>query len=263
MARLLRTCDPRVSAVVWSGLGLVAVGAVWQAVVVTEVVSSSSLPSPATTFGAMVELASDDRFEAALRDTMWAWAAAVLLAIAIAVPAGLIAGHLDFWYRSTLDPINVLRSVPPAALIPPAISVFGLGFQTKVVLITFAVVWLILINTIYGVRGVDSTALKVARSMRWNQRQTFLRVVLPSAAPSIATGIRTGAAIAFVVVLSAELLGAGGGVGALMLRFGDANQTDRIYGTIVIVGAIGVALAALLAATEKRLLRWHGVNRGR
>ncbi|WP_162941500.1 ABC transporter permease [Desertimonas flava] len=245
----------------WGGAGLAAVVGVWQLAVTFDLVARSSLPGPAATARSVGRLLGNDRFRAELGVTMQAWAWALLLAIVVAVPLGLVIGRFDFWYRSAGMIVDIARSVPPAALIPAAISIFGLGFQTKLFVVSFAIVWLILVNTVYGVRGVDPTALQVARSLRWTKLQTFWRVILPSASPSIATGIKLAAAIAFVVVLSAELLGAGDGVGAQMLRFGEANDTEAVYAAIVVIGAIGVTLAAVLTAIEKRLLRWHGAFR--
>ncbi len=152
---------------------------------------------------------------------------------------GLLTSSTPALAKPSAVAVNAFRSVPATALIPIAILLFGLGLEMKVSVAIYAIFWPILINTVYGVAGTEPMRLQAARSMQWGwwRRQVF--VVLPSALPSITTGIRIASGTALVVVLSAELLGARSGVGTVMLRYQNALQADFVYAGTLFIGAHG------------------------
>jgi NitT/TauT family transport system permease protein len=148
------------------------------------------------------------------------------------------------------------------ALIPLAILVYGQGAQMKIALVVYACVWPIFFNTIYGVRDVEPLAKETARIFRTSPVGVVTHVLLPSAAPFIATGIRIAAAIALIVTISAELLaGAASGIGSWILSMssGGANLS-LVYAGTIFAGALGLLLNALLVGVERRLFAWNTVE---
>ncbi len=193
---------------------------------------------------------------------MWTWLAAMLLTSAIGVPIGVLFGYFSFIYRSSSSLVNAGRSIPSTALIPIAILFFGLGFQIKLVIVSYAIFWPILINTSYGVRHVDRVMLQVGNSFRWSTPEKLFRIVLPAAAPYAATGIRLAGGIGFIGVLSAELLGASRGIGTVVRDYQQAERPDFVFACILIIGVIGIFVYYGLRAIETRLFPWADMNRG-
>lgn len=247
--------------VVLGAAGIVTFFVVWHILVEVEVLSPISVPLPLDVLGRVGELLVDDRFLDELCDTMYTWLAGVVLTSAVAIPAGLVIGYFASLYRPTATVIHAARSVPSTALVPIAILFFGLGFEMKLSLVVYAIFWPLLLNAMYGVHGVDPQAVMVARSLRWNRVRILRRVVLPSAAPAVATGIRVAGAIALIVVLSAELLGASRGIGTVIVSYQQAERPDFVYAGILVVGAIGVAIYYGLSFLERLVLPWSKGNR--
>jgi ABC-type nitrate/sulfonate/bicarbonate transport system permease component len=249
--------------VVLGAAGIALVIAAWAALSAGEVVDRTSLPAPGAVAGRIVDLLGDGRFRGAVIDTVRAWCVAMMLAGSVAIPLGLVVGHVSWLERPIGFVVDAARSVPSTALIPVAIILWGLGDEMKWALVIYAVFWPMLINSMYGARSVDPMMKSVARSLRWGRFTTMRWVVLPSAAPSIATGVRVAAAIGLIVVLSAELLGASDGIGTEILLYQDANQPDFVYAAIVLIGVLGVVIAGLLVAAERMLVPWAHAQRSR
>jgi NitT/TauT family transport system permease protein len=247
-------------------LGLGAVGVLlavggWAWLAWAGIVPESALPGPGATARAAVGLLASAEFHAELADTLGTWAAAMVIASLASIPASLLLGTVPTLERASMWLVHVLRSVPATVLIPVAVVLLGLGFAMKLSVVVFAVAWPVLVNGVYGVRSVDPMTVTVARSMGWRRPRILVSVVLPSAAPSVATGLRIASGIAFVVTLSAELLGASRGVGTLLVSYQDANQPASVYAGVVLVGFTGMILNHAFALLEGRLFRWTGPRR--
>ncbi|MDX6317557.1 MAG: hypothetical protein QOD35_957, partial [Nocardioidaceae bacterium] len=133
----------------------------------------------------------------------------------------------------------------------------------KVVLVSFAVTWPLLVQTSYGVKSMDPVIRDTARSLRMGRYRRFFTVVLPSAAPFIATGMRVAAASALTITIVTELIAGGSGLGVRISNAAISGVTalPTMYGLIIAAGLLGVAVALLFTAAEKRLLRWHEAYR--
>lgn len=242
--------------------GVASLLLVWAAVSGLGLVDANSLPPPTDVLGRLLTLLTSGSFLLELGSTLWAWLLAMLLGTAVAVPVGLLMGYSAQLHRSASTVVNAARAVPSAALLPVAILLFGLDTEMKVSLAFYALVWPVLLNAMYGVRDADPVMLGVGRSMGWGRTRLLRRVVLPAAAPSIATGIRVASSIALVVVLSTELLGATSGVGTVITRYGQTQQPDFVYAGILVIGLLGMALYYGLHGVERLLLPWAQANRG-
>lgn len=235
-------------------IGTVSVVAAWALIVELGWVSEQSLPSPFAVFARIPVVAIDPLFLAGLLDTLGAWLAALSIASLAAIVLGFVLGTVPALSRPAMVAVNALRSVPATALIPIAILVFGLGASMKIAVSVYAVFPVILINTIYGVAGTEPMRIDAARSMHWQWWRKYIQLVLPSATPSIVTGIRIASGISLVVVISAELLGAKSGVGLALVRYQQALHIDMAYACITIIGVLGMLLYTLMVAIERRTI---------
>lgn len=247
--------------VLLGGVGVALAVAAWEIAHRAELVSPTALPGPGAVAGGVGELLGEPLLWEAARTTTATWLTSLGLSIAVAVPLGLLIGSLPWLERPVGVLVDAARSVPSTALIPVAILIWGLGSEMKAALVIYAVFWPLLLNATYGAQGVDPMMKTVARSLHWGSVTTLRRVVLPAAAPAIATGIRVAAAVGLIVVLSAELLGATSGVGTLILRYQDINRPEMVYGAVVLVGLFGLLVSTLLTWIEARLLPWSAASR--
>ncbi|MEV4382413.1 ABC transporter permease [Streptosporangium sp. NPDC049644] len=242
--------------------GVVTMFVVWDLLVRSGAVSRDSLPYPGDTLARLAELLTDPLFLGQVVQTLWAWVISMLVASVVAVPLGLALGYFATLYRPASAVVHAARSVPSSAFLPVAILLFGLGTQMKVSLSVYAVFWPILLNAMYGVRDAEPLMLTAGRSMGWGQRRLLTRIVLPSAAPAIATGLRVASSTALIVVLSAELLGATSGVGTVITTYQEAQRPDYVYAGILIVGILGMLIYYGFHFAERLLVPWGHAQRG-
>jgi NitT/TauT family transport system permease protein len=178
------------------------------------------------------------------------------LAIVIGCPLGIIMG----WFRSlemTIDaPLQAGRQVSALALFPVFILFFGIGEISKVIIIFWASVWSVLLNTVAGVKNIDPLLIKSARSFGAKGTTLFRKVILPAIAPSIFTGIRLGASYAFMVLVAAEMIGANSGLGFLILNSQEVFKIPEMYAGIVALGLFGLIVNNILLAFEKQNTGW-------
>jgi ABC-type nitrate/sulfonate/bicarbonate transport system permease component len=227
-----------------------------------EILPSRFLPPPTVVFTTLIgELGSPVAWWAIL-DTLRGWAIGLGLAILIAVPFGLLLGSSELAYRATRPIVEFLRPVPSVALIPLVFLLFGRNLgDGKIFLATFASIWPLLIQTIYGVRNVLPTQLDTARSFQIRRRDIALRVVLPSAVPYLATGIRIASTVALILVLTGEIVINAGGIGEQINLAREGSAVDVMYAFVVLSGILGLLLNALFAWLEGRVLKWHPSHR--
>nr|WP_274636449.1 ABC transporter permease [Microbacterium bovistercoris] len=242
--------------------GVVVVLLLAELVTRLEILPSRFLPPPSVVIVTLVgELGTPQAWWAIL-DTLRGWAIGLGIAIVIAVPLGLLLGSSELAYRATRPIVEFLRPVPSVALIPLVFLLFGRNLgDGKIFLAAFAAIWPLLIQTIYGVRNVLPTQLDTARSFQIRRRDVALKVVLPSAAPYLATGIRIASTVALILVLTGEIVINAGGIGEQINLAREGSAVDVMYAYVVMSGILGLLLNAAFAWLEKRVLKWHPSHR--
>jgi NitT/TauT family transport system permease protein len=241
----------------WGLVGILASLLAWQLLWWSEVVPRSGLPSPGEVLRSAGQLVGDGVFMQEYADTLGTWAVSLLISAVAGVVLGILIGYFPPAKKATSLLIDIGRSIPTVTLIPVGIVVLGLGPEMKVAVVSLAIVWLVLINTIYGVASIDPLAFRSARAMRFSRVTTLRVVVLPASVPFIASGIRIAAGVAFVVTLAAELLGATTGVGTVIVRYQNGDQVASVFAGVLIISVTGLVLSALIQAAERRIVRWR------
>lgn len=153
--------------------------------------------------------------------------------------------------------VELLRPMPSVATIPLAILLFGLGDAMKVAVISYAALWPVLMNSFYGVRGIDPRLHDVARTFHLERWRTVWRILLPAASPVIATGLRVSSGIALILAVTVELVAGQSGLGAFIATAQLSVRTPEMYAGILTVALLGFGLNALFVALEARVLAWH------
>ncbi|MFG1708826.1 ABC transporter permease [Nonomuraea sp. M3C6] len=180
---------------------------------------------------------------------------------AIAVVAGVVLGTalgLFRWLRTAADPVvQFLRALPPPALIPFALLLFGAGDGSKVFIIALGTVWPILLNTIDGIRGVEAQQVEAARSYQIPATARLTRIILPAASPRIFAGMRTSLSIAIILMVVSEMVASDNGIGYFVLESQRSFAIPEMWTGIVLLGVLGFVLNWLFLVLEERVLFWH------
>lgn len=257
-ARTVAKRHGRFQGLAWTALALLAGLAVWTAVAWWY--GSSLVASPAETVRAGVDLAKDgslaDSVLASSRRILLGWGLGVL----VGGPVGVLMGRIPP-IRRLLDPyIEFFRFIPPIAFVTVAIVWFGIGEMSKIVLIFYTSVFLVTVNTIAGVLAIEESKLRAAASLGASRWQILHAVVLPATVPYIVTGARLAMGNSFLTIVSAEIVAADTGIGALIWQSRNYGRIDWIFLGIIVLGLLGFVFDRLIRVLAGRLLRRYGVK---
>jgi ABC-type nitrate/sulfonate/bicarbonate transport system permease component len=182
-----------------------------------------------------------------------AWIASGIVGVAVGLAVGLVRPA----WRMSQTSIEFLRFIPPVALIPVVIVIYGFSTTTELVVAAYAAVWPVILNTGSGVAQVDRRLLEVGRLLRFGLPAVVWKLVLPSALPAIAVGLRLSLAISLIVVVTTEMVGVPDGLGFQLVSSSQAIRYDRVYAYVVWIGNVGLLLAVLALWAERRLMPWR------
>jgi ABC-type nitrate/sulfonate/bicarbonate transport system permease component len=235
--------------------------AVWELVSRTGAISEKDLPAMSTSVSELWHLLGEGSFWRSFGDTVRGWAIGLGLATLLAVPLGIVLGSSDFLSRAFRVPVEFLRPIPSAALIPLLFLTLGTNLKSEIFLATFGAFWPLLVHTMYGVRDVDPVAVDTARAFGLSRITRLYRITLPSTVPYIATGLRISSSVALILAFTAELFMGTPGLGQVV-NFAQAyGLTEELYAVALATGFLGLAIHLLFTTLERRALRWHPSQR--
>jgi ABC-type nitrate/sulfonate/bicarbonate transport system permease component len=248
------------------GLRLVVLAAalgLWQGLSAAGVIRSDEFPSMSQTATALWDLVTQSTLWSAIGETLEGWAIGLVIGAAAALLTGTLIGLSGFAYRSVIGVIEFFKAIPVIAILPVGLVLWGATLTMKFALVAFAVFWPLVIQVCYGVRSLDPVVRDTTTVLQVRGPRKFLTVILPSAAPFIATGLRVAVAVALIVDVIAELIGGGTGIGERILLAENAGPSDypQMYAYIVVAGILGVLLAGTFTVAERYVLHWHESQR--
>ena len=175
----------------------------------------------------------------------------VCIGFGIAAVVGVLMGSLigqSIWAMRGLDPIfQVLRTVPPLAWLPISLAAFRDSAPSAIFVIFITSVWPVIINTAVGIRNIPQDYRNVAQVLRLNQIEFFWRIMIPSAAPYIFTGLRIGIGLSWLAIVAAEMLTGGVGIGFFIWDAWNSSRLSDIIVALVYIGLVGFVLDRLVA----------------
>ena len=253
--------DGKLASVVIFVLSIATALVLWELLSRTGIISEKDLPAMSTSFQELWSLMQGSAFWVAFGQTVRGWALGLLVAAVLAIPIGIFLGSSDFAASAFRVPVEFLRPIPSAALIPLLFLTLGTNIRSEVFLAAFGAFWPLLIQTMYGVRDVDPIAIDTARSFGVGRFERLYRIRLPSAVPYIATGIRIASTVALILAFTAELFMGIPGLGQ-EVNFAQAYGLDtQLYAYALATGFLGVLIHLVSSAAERRVLRWHPSQR--
>lgn len=247
----------------WIGLAVFALFlATWEVLVRTGAIAFDYVPAPTGALSGLRELQAEGRLVPdtahTIRATLVGWALASL----VGVPLGTALGLLPGLWRWTKASLEALRAVPMVAFVPVSVLLFGFTTTTEVAVGAYAALWPVLLNTIGGLRSVHPRSLEVARVLHLGRIETLWKVQLPAAAPSIVVGLRLSLGMALILTLITEMVGNPDGIGDGLVQAGQSLQPEQMFAYILVIGAIGIVLNALLVTAARLGLPGGAGRRG-
>jgi ABC-type nitrate/sulfonate/bicarbonate transport system permease component len=251
----------RRDALAWRLSALLAFVALWSlagwVVEATRPFNPLFLPAPWVVIGALLELARKGQLWLHVVATLERVAVGFSIGALAALALGLLAGQLRA-VRNVVEPVvELLRPIPPLAVLPLFIVWVGIGEASKVGFISYATFFPMFVTTVHGVAQIDVRLLRAAESLGARPRQLFTRVILPAALPDVLTGLRLGVALSFFVIVISEFVGAESGLGYLINDGRNFFLVPQMLGAALLLGLLGYAGNGLVRLLERRVLRWQ------
>jgi ABC-type nitrate/sulfonate/bicarbonate transport system permease component len=242
-------------------LSIAAALGFWELLSRTGTINARDLPSMSASFESLWHLAKTGAFWHEFLDTVRGWAIGLGLAAVLAVPLGITLGSSDFAASAFRVPIEFLRPIPSAALIPLLFLTLGTNLKSEIFLAAFGAFWPLLVQTMYGVRDVDPLALETGRSFGLGRFERLYRITLPSTVPYLGTGLRISSTIALILAFTAELFMGIPGLGQAVNVAQAYGLNDQLYALALATGFLGLAIHIAFTWIERRALRWHPSQR--
>jgi ABC-type nitrate/sulfonate/bicarbonate transport system permease component len=185
------------------------------------------------------------------------------VAVIVGVAVGAALGLNRTAERAARPLLELMRAVPSVALLPVFIVFIGIGIDMKILLVASGAVWPVLLNTTDAVRSTEPLLIDMAVSYGMGSWRRLRSIVLPAASPQIFAGARTALAIAVILMVVSETVGAQGGIGYFLLAAQRSFQIADMWGTIIAIGVLGYLLNLVFRLTEGLVLRWHRLYQAR
>ncbi len=244
------------SALIQIGVVLGAI-VLWELVARSGVLSAALLPPFSEVVGALIGLLGQSEFWANLGATLGGAMLGLAISALIAIPLGLLAGLSSFVERSTRILVDIGRSFPAIALLPVIVLFYGTTLPTKLIVVVLACSFPLIIQTIYGARGIEHSIIETSQAYRIRFGLHFFRVALPTATPSIMTGLRLAATMAVLVSVGVEVVGGVPGIGQGLANAQLDGATPIAFAYFVVAGTLGYLVTRLAEILEARFLRWR------
>ncbi|KAA9155982.1 ABC transporter permease subunit [Microbacterium lushaniae] len=231
--------------------------ALWALLSVSDVVPAGLLPSPFAVVVALTEQLVTAEYWQAIGLTLWGAAVGLAAAAIVGIAVGLVTAGSSAAELSMRFVIDFGRAFPAVALIAVMVLILGRGIELKATLVFVAVVFLIIVQTQQGVRRIPPSIIETARAFRTPRALLVRRVLLPSAAPSILTGLRLGASVAVLVAISTEVLSGSAGIGNRITDAQLGANPPLAYAYIVTAGLLGFGVNVGLEKLQSAIVRWR------
>lgn len=217
---------------------------------------SPFFPSLATIVGSFPQTWGEGRLVSDLVPSVIRLVLGYLLALAVGVGLGMLIGSSRRLRLLVEPPLEFFRAIPAPVMVPVLMLFFGIFDTMKIIVIATGCLWPILLNTVEGVRGVDSLLLDTSRVYRLRPGTRFL-VLLRAASPQIAAGARQALSIGIILMVISEMFAANNGLGFSIVQFQRSFAIPEMWTGIIVLGLLGVALSLVFRLVEHRVLAWY------
>jgi NitT/TauT family transport system permease protein len=223
----------------------------------TGFISNLTMPRPSDVLATFVELWQSGLLWKHLAPSLTRLAVGALLGVLAGIGTGILIGLFSMVRAGLIPLVAAIFPIPKIALLPLFIIWFGIDEGSKYALIALGTFTPTVVATYGAVDNVDRSLIRMGQSFSLRWLSIVTKIVLPGAMPGILSGLRISLAIAIILLVAAEMLGAEYGIGAYILEAGSLYDLERLFVGVAILSIIGVVVSTLIGAVEKRLLNWR------
>ncbi len=229
----------------------------WEILANVGVVDMRFFPPPSRILSAGANLFQSGEMLHHLGASLYRILLGFALGSAIGIAVGLTLGSFHL-LRVMFDPVlSGLYVIPKIAILPLIMLIFGLGETSKVVVVALATFFVVAINSLAGVRQIDTVLIEAGRNFGANSWQMFWHVILPGSLPSVFTGLRLGAGTALLVIIAAEFVAASEGIGFLIWQSWSTLVTENMFVGLMLVAALGMLFSWALDRLAAFVAPWR------
>ncbi len=238
-------------------LGLLILLAFWSigTLLLAQSVPLARLLAPIPTFTNLYHLLVDNLLTAHIAASLLRVAVSLLLAIVIGVPIGIIIGQSKFLETMSNGSFQLLRMISPLSWMPVVVMLFGIGNAPIFFLLTFAAVWPIILNTIAGVKSINTSWIQLGNSLSATRFEMLRHIVFPAIFSSVLNGLRLAIGVVWIVLVPCEMLGVNEGLGYFILDTRDRLAYSELMAGILLIGIIGWILDSLARSLQKNWVK--------
>jgi len=231
--------------------------ALWELTARAGLIDTRFFPAPSLIFATLWQMVQTGE--------LWTHVSISLRRIAVGFVLGAVPGVIVGLAMGLFGPIRAIIQplvdatfpIPKIAVLPLFIMVFGIGEESKYAIIAVAVIYLVLINTVAGVRNIEKIYLDVGKNFHASRLMMFTDIALPGALPLIVAGLKLGMGVALLVIVAAEFVGAKSGIGYLIWTSWQVFQVEKMYVGLLVSAVLGFGTAILLGWLERVLIPWR------
>ena len=223
----------------------------------TGFISPLTLPRPSDVLWTFVELWNSGLLWKHLAPSLTRLVVGATLGATAGIATGILIGLFSYVRAGLVPLVAAIFPIPKIALLPLFVIWFGIDEGSKYALIALGTFTPTVVATYGAVDNVDRTLIRMGQSFGLAWQSIVLKIVLPGAMPGILSGLRVSLAIAIILLVAAEMLGAEYGIGAYILEAGSLYDLERLFAGVVILSILGVTVSTLVGLVERRLLDWR------
>ncbi|KII11412.1 ABC transporter permease [Phaeobacter sp. S60] len=220
-------------------------------------ISNLTLPRPSDVLATLGELYASGLLWTHVSVSLSRLVVGAALGASVGIGVGLMIGLFSYVRAGLVPLVAALFPIPKIALLPLFVIWFGIDEGSKYALIAFGTFTPTVVATYGAVDNVDRSLIRMGQSFNLSWLSIVRKIVLPGAMPGILSGLRISLAIAIILLVAAEMLGAEHGIGAYILEAGSLYDLERLFAGVAILSVLGVVVSSLIGLIERRLLRWR------
>lgn len=237
---------------------LIAFFAFWEFAASRELIDTQFVPAFSTVIRESRELLGDHMLFVHIASSLGRLFAGLGLGLITGLPLGFLLSGWRPRFTAFVKPLMTnLSLVNPFALIPVFITILGIGEISKIGIIYWVLVWPVIFATAAGISAIDPAIINVARSMGARSLKVFFDIIIPSTLSYVFTGFKTSLTLGFLVLLSAEMVGAETGLGWLVFNSQKNYNIPRLYVGILLVALIGFMISMIIDKLQKSIIIWN------
>ena len=235
---------------------IVAALGLWELVARSGIFPAILLPPATAVLYTLVIKVADGTLVTPILFTLYTAMSGFLIASIVAIPAGLLLGWQRWLYRVFEPLVESLRPIPAVAIIPIAIIFLGVGLTSRIAIVTYSSFFLIFINALYGVYGIDKLMFLSLQSIGMKQSTIFRKLIITGSMPFVFAGLRLALVVSIILSVATEMLFGNIGIGHFLMSSVEHFRYQSLYAGVLSLSILGYTLNKIFIILERRVIGW-------